>query len=107
VALSQGINLSATTGSETTLISCGLVIDDNSLLPAPHEMTDDDIGPVLGALTASYPAFRFQYVQVGRLGDRWIAERASGTDPGLHTVITEDVRELHHALNQDLRGHAR
>ncbi len=61
----------------------------------------DSIAAVLGILIAKYPAFRFFHAPIGRCSARWIAERINGADPGLHTVITEDLGELMSALAQD------
>jgi hypothetical protein len=75
-------------------------------LPGPDEMTDDDIGHVLGTLITAHPGFRIRYQQVGWLGDRWIAERIKALEPGVHTMITADARELHAALTRDRRSRA-
>ncbi len=52
----------------------------------------------LDRLTAAYPAFRFRCQTIGRHGARWVAERRNGLHPGLHSVITADLAELHAAL---------
>ncbi len=70
------------------------------------DLSYDDIAMVLGSLHSSYPAFRFRCAQVGWPGRRWIAERINGLDPGLHTMITADLAELHEALDQDEARHA-
>jgi hypothetical protein len=75
-------------------------------LPGPDEMTGDDIGHVLGTLITAHPGFRIRYDRIGWLGDRWIAERIKGLDPGVHTMITADARELHDILTHDRRSHA-
>lgn len=77
-----------------------------SQLPGPGELTDDDIGHALGTLITAHPGFRITYRQVGWLGDRWIAERIKGLEPGVHTMITSDARELNDALTRDRRDRA-
>ncbi len=72
-------------------------------LRAPEDLTDHDVGPLLGVLIASYPAFRFSYGRAGRHGCRWVAERVNGLDLGLHTMITADFTELRDALAKDAR----
>jgi hypothetical protein len=72
----------------------------------PADLASHDIGPMLGALIANYPAFRLTYGRVGRRCCRWIAERVNGPDIGLHTMITADYAELRDALDRDAR-HAR
>ncbi len=52
----------------------------------------------LASLSSSYPAFWFSRETVGRHGVRWVARRKDGLSPGLHTVITADLSELHTAL---------
>jgi len=52
----------------------------------------------ISRLTVAYPAFRFGCQMVGRHGSCWVAERKNGLHPGLHTVITSDLGELHAAL---------
>ena len=64
-------------------------------------MTGDSIAFALGILIAKYPAFRFYHAPVGQRGARWVAERIYARDPGLHTFITDDLRELMAALSQD------
>ena len=65
-------------------------------------LTDpDDIGTALRALAAEYPAFRFRHEPVGHRKARWVAERKTGLDPGLHTVITSSFAELCRALTRD------
>ena len=76
-------------------------------LAGAADLSYDDIAMALGSLHARYPAFRFGYAQVGRLGHRWIAERANGLDPGLHTMISADLGELLAALCADRTSHAR
>jgi hypothetical protein len=63
-------------------------------------------GADLGVLIARYPQFRFCRARVGRRGLRWVAERIDGAQPGLHTMITADLRELRAALAQDRTRHA-
>lgn len=61
----------------------------------------------LGALIACYPQFRFCRTRIGHRGIRWVAERANGLEPGLHTMITADLGELRAALDADRSSHAR
>lgn len=61
----------------------------------PHE----EIARELNRLAGAYPAFRFRTQGSPRSeGLRWVAKRIDGLNPGLHTVITPDLRELHAAL---------
>jgi hypothetical protein len=69
--------------------------------------TVEQIGAVLRALMTGHPEFRFGHDLVGWHGRRWIAERAHGVTPGLHTVITEHLSELRAALRQDRERVAR
>jgi hypothetical protein len=52
----------------------------------------------LANLSSSYPAFWFTQEIIGRHGDCWVARRKDGLSPGLHTVITSDLAELHAVL---------
>jgi len=62
----------------------------------------------LARLTAAYPAFRFSRELFGWKGARWVAERRDHTASGLRVVITDDLMELHAALQRDkARRHAR
>jgi hypothetical protein len=62
----------------------------------------------LDRLAAAYPAYCFSRETIGRHGTCWVARRKDGLSPGLHTVITADLDELHAALaDQDDAGHAR
>jgi hypothetical protein len=83
--------------------SVGCVIDLSANLAAPTE--PDSFAAALGILIAKYPAFRFFHAPIGRRSARWIAERIKGSDPGLHTVITDDLGELMDALAQDRGRH--
>ncbi len=56
----------------------------------------------LERLAGTYPAFRFRTQQGwDRRLLRWVAERRNGLTPGLHTVITASLAELHSALDGD------
>jgi hypothetical protein len=70
-------------------------------LSDPTDLSQDDTGHVLGWLHRQYPAFRFLCGPVGWHSQRWTAERIDGLDPGLHTLITADLRELCSALDAD------
>ncbi len=63
-----------------------------------HHMTSESIAAVLSTLTVLYPALRFDHAPIGQRQQRWTAYRIHSTDPGLHTVITPDLRELLNAL---------
>jgi hypothetical protein len=52
----------------------------------------------LDRLASMYPAFWFTLEVIGRHGSSWVARRKNGLRPGLHTVITSDLAELHAAL---------
>jgi hypothetical protein len=59
-------------------------------------------------LAAAYPEFLFSHELLGHRGARWVAERRDWRAPGLHTVITDDLMELHAALARDkAASHAR
>jgi len=78
--------------------------------PAHRKITLDapTVPHELDRLAAAYPAFRFGCEIVGRHGPCWVAERKNGLHPGLHTVITADLGELHAALaSEEGTGHAR
>lgn len=49
-------------------------------------------------LTITYPAFRFTILTAGIHHSRWLAVRKRGTDPGVHTVVTDNLDELQEAL---------
>jgi hypothetical protein len=72
--------------------------NDDTAIAEPE--TDEQIGAALRALITGNPEFRFCRALVGWHGPRWIAERENGITPGLHTVITEHLSELHAALTQ-------
>ena len=74
---------------------------DHDLQPCP-----DAAGAILGLLAARYPAFRFRRERLEPRGQRWIALRKKGLDPGLHTLITADLGELRAALAEDEARHA-
>lgn len=77
---------------------------------APAQLTPGDLDAAaeIDRLTAAYPVFRFRCQMIGHHGTRWVAERRNGLHPGLHTVITDDLAELHAALtSQEGSGHAR
>ena len=52
----------------------------------------------LDRLAGMYPAFWITLETIGRHGSCWVARRKNGVPPGLHTVITSDLDELHAAL---------
>ena len=69
--------------------------------------TEDQIGRALRDLAAGHPEFRFfRAPTCWSRGQRWVAERVRGLDPGVHTVITAHLSELREALRQD-HGSAR
>ncbi len=62
----------------------------------------------LTSLIRNYPAFWFSRETIGRHGSCWVARRKNGLRPGLHTVITTDLAELHAVLaNPEGTGHGR
>lgn len=64
----------------------------------PPASAEDDVN--LALLKIAFPAFWFsQHVRGRRL--RWVAVRKNGTDPGLHSMVTEDLAELCTALLPD------
>ncbi len=67
--------------------------------------SSDSTAEALGILIALFPAFRFCHVPIGTRGNRWIAERVSGHESGLHTIITADLTELLAALATDRNRH--
>ena len=69
-------------------------------VPAPEVPDALDVHGELRRLAGDYPAFRFR-TQAGhdRMRMRWVAERISGLDAGLHTVITTDLDELRAVLS--------
>jgi hypothetical protein len=70
--------------------------------PGTEPETHDQISDTLRALAGGYPEFRFFREPRGWHRQlRWVAERVTGGNPGLHTVITADLTELHAALAHD------
>jgi hypothetical protein len=59
-------------------------------LPGPGEMTNDDIGQVLGTLITANPGFRIRYQQVGWLG--LLRSFAGGDRRGKTGVPDQPVR---------------
>ena len=61
----------------------------------------------LRRLGTAYPAFKFSREPFGWKGSRWVAERRDRAARGLVVVITDDLLELHAALQRDKARHAR
>jgi len=74
---------------------------------APRDLDAAAIGRHLGRLSTAYPEFRFGHEAFGRKGARWVAERRDRKASGLRIAITDDLLELHAALQKDKqRRHA-
>jgi hypothetical protein len=81
---------------------------DHSASPRPRRLDPAAIDRHIRRLTAAYPEFLFSHELLGWKGARWVAERRDRRAPGLHTVITDDLMELHAALARDKASrHAR